>query len=100
MHITFVKKILANGELCQKCHDVSNRLGSENILPLINHICIADERDTDSEGLRLAKKYQVERAPFFLVKDEAGTTTVFEVYFKLKKFLIAQGLLEASQAST
>ena len=93
MHITFVKKILANGELCQKCHDVSDRLESEGVLPLINRICIADERDSSSEGMLLAKQYQVERAPFFLAENESGDVTVYDVYFKLKKTLIEKGLL-------
>jgi len=99
MHITFVKKILADGELCQKCRDVSDRLESEGVLPLINHISIADQRDANSEGMRLAEQYQVERAPFFLVKDSVGDVTVFDVYFKLKKFLTEQGLIKASQPS-
>ncbi len=86
MHITFVKKILANGELCKKCREVSDRLDSEGLIELINHIAIADERDAESEGMRLAKQYQVERAPFFLV-DQSGTIEAFDVYFKFKKFI-------------
>ncbi len=91
MHITFVKKILANGELCKKCREVSDRLDSEGLIELINHIAIADERDAESEGLRLAKQYQVERAPFFLV-DQGGNIEAFDVYFKFKKFMRENGL--------
>lgn len=91
MHITFVKKILSSGELCKKCREVSERLDSENLISSINHIAIADERDTSSEGVRLAKLHNVERAPFFIVEYD-GETKVFDIYFKFKKFMAEQGL--------
>jgi hypothetical protein len=97
-HITFVKKILANGEPCKKCQEVSERLISDGLMESINHIAIADERDADSEGMRLASKHQVQRAPFFLVEEE-GQIEVFDVYFKLRKALIEQGVA-APQLST
>ncbi|MBX2849883.1 MAG: hypothetical protein KTR16_16280 [Acidiferrobacterales bacterium] len=90
-HITFVKKILANGELCKKCGEVSDRLSSEKLIDAIDHIAIADERDVDSEGIRLAKKHNVERAPFFIVENDAGEITVFDIYFKFKKYMAEQG---------
>lgn len=90
-HITFVKKILADGELCKKCHEVSERLNSEGLIEHINHIAIADERDGSSEGMRLAQQYQVERAPFFLV-EENNEVTVFDIYFKFKKYMAEQGI--------
>lgn len=90
-NITFVKKILADGQLCKKCQEVSERLESEGLLNSIDRIAIADERDADSEGVRLAKKYQVARAPFFLV-EEAGKVTVFDIYFKFKKHMAEQGV--------
>lgn len=81
MHITFVKKILANGEPCSKCADVSMRLERDGYLDLIDRIVIADERDAQSEGMRIANEHHVERAPFFVVKDGAKAR-VFDVYFK------------------
>ena len=91
-HITFVKKILANGELCKKCQEVSERLLSEGLIESIDHIAIADERDADSEGVRLARKHAVTRAPFFLVEDDAGEVVAFDIYFKFKKFMSEQGV--------
>jgi len=85
-HITFVKKILANGDLCKKCQDVSERMRSEGTLAMINHVVIADARDADSPGMQLANKYQVERAPFFVVEDD-GEVQIFDVFFKFKKYL-------------
>jgi hypothetical protein len=84
-HITFVKKILVDGTPCKKCRDVSERLKRDGLLSLIDNIAIADERDPDSQGILLAKQYQVNRAPFFLIKDDIGQTTVYDIYFKFKK---------------
>jgi len=86
MHITFVKKILADGRLCKKCSEVNARLESEGLIASINHIAIADERDSNSEGMRLAKKYNVARAPFFLVEQD-NKVDVYDVYFKFKKLM-------------
>ena len=97
-HITFVKKILADGKLCKKCEEVSERLQSENLIDLIDHIAIADERDADSEGVRLAKQYNVSRAPFFLVEEKSGDVTVFDIYFKFKKFMAEQGVKTTTSA--
>ncbi|MFT6406755.1 MAG: hypothetical protein ACJAQ6_000165 [Arenicella sp.] len=98
MHITFVKKILSSGELCKKCREVSERLQAEGLLDSINYIAIADERDAQSEGVRLAKQYGVARAPFFLVEQDAETI-VFDIYFKFKKFMLKHGVGTASASS-
>lgn len=86
-HVTFVKKILANGELCQKCFEVSERLEKDGTLDLINYISIAEEANPDSEGMQLAQKYNVERAPFFVVEGDDGEVTVFDIYFKFKRHM-------------
>ena len=81
MRITFVKKILASGEPCGKCADVSMRLERDGYLHRIDRVVVADERDENSEGMRIASEHGVERAPFFLV-EEGSSTRVFDVYFK------------------
>jgi hypothetical protein len=86
-HITFVKKIQSNGELCKKCKEVSDRLERDGLLDVINHIAIADERNIDSEGIRLAKHHHVERAPFFIVEDEDGSIHVFDIFFKFRDYV-------------
>lgn len=90
-HITFVKKILANGDLCKKCQEVSERMSTEGMLAIIDHIVIADARDVDSPGMQLARKHQVERAPFFIVEDD-GEVQIFDIYFKFKKYLTEYSL--------
>lgn len=87
VHITFVKKIMEDGNMCAKCADVSARLEKDGLLEKINYIAIADSKDKDSEGMLLAQKYKVERAPFFIVEDEDGHIETFDVYFKFKRFI-------------
>lgn len=82
MHITFVKKILADGQPCPKCIDVERRLADSGLRGHIDEVVIADERDADSPGMALAKRHDVALAPFFLVRDETGETTVYTVYLK------------------
>lgn len=90
MHITFVKKILADGELCKKCREVSDRIKTDNLIEAIDHIAIADERDPESEGMLLATAHNVSRAPFFIVTQESGSQ-VFDIYFKFKAYLQEHG---------
>ena len=84
MHITFVKKILANGEPCPKCGDVERRLAASGQRQRIDRVVVADERDPDSEGMRLATRHDVAVAPFFIV-EEGGKTTIYTVYLRFAK---------------
>ncbi|GAA5523615.1 hypothetical protein Maes01_00163 [Microbulbifer aestuariivivens] len=85
MRITLVKKILADGSPCAKCRDVEEKLRENDQLRLIDETIIADERDSDSPGLALAREHQVNRAPFFLVEEEGQEPRVYTVYFKFVK---------------
>jgi hypothetical protein len=85
MHITFVKKIKADGTECRKCVEVQSRLEKDGYIKKINAIEIADENDKNSTGQKLAKKYEVKRAPFFIVEDEQNSITIYTVYFKFIK---------------
>ena len=84
MTITFVKKILANGEPCKKCQEVEDRLSRSGYMESIDKTIIADERDPNSEGMQLAQRHDVDLAPFFVVEDE-GSTRIYTVYFKFVK---------------
>ncbi len=90
MHITFVKKILANGEPCQKCADVEKQLVKSGNMGRISETLIADERDPDSAGMVLAKELEVQRAPFFVVDYENGEEKVYTVYFKFAKEVLGK----------
>ena len=84
MKITFVKKILKNGEPCRKCADVERRLVDSGYMDRIDETVIADERDESSLGMKLADQHQVDLAPFFIVQDNTDTR-VYTVYFKFIK---------------
>lgn len=83
--ITMVKKILADGSPCKKCGEVESRLREDNHLERIDHIAIADERDPDSEGMQLASRYQIERAPFFIVEEPGREPLVYTVFMRFLK---------------
>lgn len=85
MKITLVKKIKADGTPCAKCQDVDERLERDGLRPLIERVVWADERDPDSEGMRLARALDMDRAPFFVIDDDTGGREVFDVYLRFKQ---------------
>lgn len=82
-HITLVKKIRADGNPCRKCDDVLERIGRDGVWDRIDRVTIADERDPSSEGMCLAERHGVERAPFFLVERPGEPVQVYTVYMRL-----------------
>ena len=85
MKITLVKKILADGSPCKKCVEVLEKIESSNQMQYIDEIVIADESDKGSPGMLLAAKYDVNKAPFFIVEHESGMVDIYTIYFKLVK---------------
>jgi len=84
MNITFVKKLKSDGTPCKKCLDVEKRLVKSGHINRIDRIVIADERDPESEGMKLAFQHRVDKAPFFIVED-AGETVVYTIYMRFLK---------------
>lgn len=84
MNITMVKKIMEDGRECKKCRQVSERLESGGEMAFINEIIYADVRDPSSEGHRVAEKYNVNIAPFFVV-EEKGQVNIYKTYMELKR---------------
>lgn len=82
MRITFVKKIKVDGSPCRKCAEVQSRLEKDGHIDKIDRTVIADERDENSEGMQLAKQYEVDRAPFFIVENDDSDPLIYTVYFK------------------
>ena len=82
MRITMVKKILVDGSLCRKCAEVETRLRDAGHLDRIDSIIIADERDPDSEGQKLARRHGVDLAPFFIVEQDDGSTRVYTIFLR------------------
>jgi len=90
MKITFVKKVFADGSPCKKCGEVIAKMEEGQQLQYIDSIVVADEADANSEGMLLAAKYDVSKAPFFLVEDDEGQVTVYTIYFKFVKEVLAK----------
>lgn len=91
MRIIMVKKIKADGSPCRKCAEVELRLREGGHLGRIHRIVIADENDPDSEGMQLATRYQIERAPFFVVEEPSREPRVYTVFMRfLKEVLQAE----------
>jgi hypothetical protein len=88
MHITLVKKILADGSPCSKCADIVERLESSGNMRFIDRVVVADLRDPSSEGLQIAQQHNVERAPFFVVQKDNGDTVIYTVYLKMVKEIL------------
>lgn len=82
MHITFVKKIGADGLPCRKCRDVESRLEAAGLMGCIDDIAVADERDPKGAGWQLARAHSMTSAPFFLVR-RGDETEVYTIYLKL-----------------
>ncbi|OGT84844.1 MAG: hypothetical protein A3H91_08865 [Gammaproteobacteria bacterium RIFCSPLOWO2_02_FULL_61_13] len=95
MRITMVKKILADGSPCRKCAEVETRLRDSGHLNRIDSIVIADERDPDSEGQKLARRHGVELAPFFIVEQDDGSTRVYTIFLRFLREVL-QGEANAS----
>jgi hypothetical protein len=85
MKITLVKKIKIDGTPCAKCGDIETRLERDGLRSIIARVVLADERKPSSEGMRLAEELGVDRAPFFILENDAGATEVFDVYLRLKQ---------------
>ena len=72
MHVTMVKKKMADGSDCRKCGEVTEYLQGRGFWERIDEVVWAKEGDPESPGMRLGKRLGVERAPFFVVRDERG----------------------------
>lgn len=97
--ITLVKKVHADGTACRKCRDVLGRIERDSVWDRIDRVVVADERDPDSEGLRLAARYHVERAPFFIVERPGEPPQIYTVYMRLLREELRQKASERDEVS-
>jgi hypothetical protein len=74
MHVTMVKKKMADGTDCRKCAEVTDYLKRHGFWNRIDDVVWALENDPESPGMVLGKRLGVERAPFFVVRDDKGET--------------------------
>lgn len=97
MTITLVKKILKDGSPCAKCADVLEKLEESGHMDRIDEVLVADERDPDSPGLQLAREYDVNRAPFFVVEREGQPPEIYTVYLKFVREVLEQETSESDE---
>ena len=97
--ITLVKKVRADGSLCDKCGDVVERLERDGLWGRIDHVMTADERDPQGEGWRLAERFGVERAPFFVVERAGEAPRIYTVYLRLLREVLRRETDERDEAA-
>jgi len=85
MSILMVKKILLDGSPCGKCAQAEEILRKRGYWERIDTLVIADESDSDSEGMKLAAEKNIELAPFFIVNDENGEERLYTRVFEFIK---------------
>ncbi len=98
MHITMVKKRLADGSECRKCQEATAHLQSRGLWSRIDEIVWAQDGDAGSPGMQLGAKVGVAQAPFFLVRD-AGTEAVSVSVLQLINERLGIAVSAAQQAS-
>jgi hypothetical protein len=72
MHTTMVKKKMKDGSDCRKCAEVTEHLQARDLWKRIDEVVWAREDDPTSPGMVLGARLGVERAPFFVVRDDRG----------------------------
>ena len=98
MHITMVKKRLADGSECRKCQEATTHLQSRGLWQRIDEIVWADEADAASPGMVLGAKLGVDQAPFFVVRDERGESVYVSV-LQLARERLGAAATPAQEAS-
>lgn len=87
MHVTMIKKRLANGQPCEKCVQAEELLKRRGLWERIDEVVWADENDPESPGMKLAKEKSVALAPFFIVKEGQGEKVYTSVIAVVKERL-------------
>ena len=98
MRVTMVKKIMADGSPCKKCREVEERIAAEGLAQRIDRVVVADERDPESEGLRLADKHQVKHAPFFIVEDHGQAPRIYVSWLQFVREVLRRETDEQASA--
>jgi len=100
MHITMVKKRLADGSECRKCREASDHLHARGLWDRIDEVVWAQEGDDASPGMQLGSTLGVERAPFFVVRDARGDQAVYVSVLQLVRERLGQAVSVQEQAQT
>ncbi len=99
VHITMVKKRLADGSECRKCQEATAHLQSRDLWGRIDEIVWAQEGEAGSPGMQLGVRLGVDQAPFFVVRD-AERESVYVSVLQLIRERLGVAVSSAQQAST
>lgn len=96
---------MLDGSWCRKCKDVGEKMVQDGVEKWVGHVAVADVGDAKSEGVKLASRFEVATAPFFLVRtreeqDHADNWKPVRSYLQLKKLLQDAAAIKASKSST
>lgn len=98
MHITMVKKELANGDPCEKCAQTEEMLRRRGLWDQIDEVVWAVEGDDQSAGAKLGRTHGVEVAPFFVLTLEDGRETVYTSPLRLVRDHLSGPAVRAESA--
>lgn len=82
MHVTMIKKRLADGSECRKCGEATAYLQSRGLWDRVDEVVWAVEDDPASPGMTLAAEFGVPQAPFFVVRT-GGPASVYTSVLQL-----------------
>lgn len=94
--ITMVKKLLLSGEPCAKCAQAEDMLRGRGVWDQIDEVVWAKEGDPESPGAQLARRHEVDLAPFFVIERPGLAPEVVESTLKLIKLIKEPGSVPAS----
>jgi hypothetical protein len=98
MHITMVKKTLVDGSDCRKCAEATEHLQTRGLWHLVDEVVWAHEGDPTSQGMVLGARLGVDRAPFFVVRDEDGRESVYVSVLQLVRERLGQAVSDREHA--
>lgn len=99
MRITMVKKRLLGGEPCKKCAQAEDMLKARGLWPCIDEVVWAIEGEPESPGMKLAARYRVELAPFFIVEQAGSEPRVYTSTVQFIKEALGGGVSAAPDAT-
>lgn len=102
--VTMVKKLLQNGQPCAKCTQAEEMLRARGVWDQVDEVVWAREGDAESPGARLAQKYGVELAPFFIIerpgKDDEVVSSTLKLIKELASTRASAGALSGAPPAT
>lgn len=98
--VIMIKKVMEDGSYCRKCIDVQGKIEQDGVADWIGYTGFAEVTNSESEGARLAKHFEIGTAPFFLVRTfeeekEGKEWKIVRSYLQLRNMLTkAQAAVE------